>query len=699
MRFGISKKLLLLIVVLSLALIVVSVLVSSRLYASSLERSEKGLCAETANTLTDSIETVHIDFVIDYQAKIKAVYLEYREELEQASDTEFESPDKRQEFYEAFTVDIFPPKYGFGLSYQMAQFKNEYDLLCTDMDMLSYAGGLDIASLFFYDAEHDNLVYLIDRKPESSSLYNFPASVEKPADEEMAAALRSGTASAYIDGTQCRALRPVQGTDGVYVLFGKQNTDLSHSVRLFSLYTFAILFGATLVIGLFMLMFANRLIVRNVKKLTDASQRFTSEIDSGVPERVPAAIHSRDEIGKLSDQFDLMQDAILGYLGTLAEKTSREEKMKTELELAARIQSESLPKGGLRAGEAVLTSFLKPAREVGGDLYDYFMLDDRRMFFCLADVSGKGVPASLFMMRAKELIRTHVMTDKSLGEMAFQLNNELCAGNEESIFITAFFGVLDVESGRLSCLRAGHEQPMLRRGGEVTVIGEESNYVLGVFEDVDFLPEEIVLEPSDTRLMFTDGLNEGIDPDQEAFGYGRIAETLKGCGDDPTAELYAALLAFCRGAEQFDDVTMLALSFGEAKRFVVENPGYRDITAAADFVLEALRGCDPDRISETGIIVDEILNNQISYSFADTEKPWLSVSVSLRGEEARLVFEDNGLPFDPLREVTDEAIEQSEGGFGLQFVRALSDAQSYERRGDRNRLTIQKTMGSRPASD
>ncbi len=693
MRFGIQKKLLLLIVLLSFALIIVSVIISSQLYSASLERSMRETCRESAVSLVDNIETMHDTFLSGYKKKIEKVYLENREELELVAEEGFESYDKREEYYNALTAGVFPPKNGFGLSYEMAVFNGEYQRLRDDMDILSYAGGLDHSALFFYDAEHGSIVYLIDRQPEGSALYNFPASIVKPTDKKLVDALESGAGGEFISDELCIAVRPVSGVSGdIFVMFAKKTADIKESVKLFSLYTFGILLGATLVIGLVMLLFAKRLIVDNIKKLSSASERFTSQIGGGMPEKVAVSISSKDEIGDLSDKFGLMQDSILGYIGTLAEKTSKEEKMNAELELAARIQAESLPKGGLKKGAYELTSFLKPAREVGGDLYDYFMLDDKRMFFCLADVSGKGVPASLFMMRAKELIRAHIVSDDTLAGFAYKLNNDLCAGNEESIFITAFFGVLDISDGRLSYLRAGHEQPVLRRGGEVTRLSDESNCVLGVFEDMEYSADEVVLQPGDVLLMFTDGLNEGINEREEAFGYDRIDDTLKKAEGDINSAMYEALCSFCGVAQQFDDVTMLTLAVDRSKRIELDHPCCEDIRAVTDAVLKELSGFDKDRVSEVGIIIDEIMNNQISYAFAETERPHISVALEKNGSEAALTFEDNGAPFDPTSDVTGDQLELSEGGFGLGLVKAVSDVTRYERTDGINRLTVIKNM-------
>lgn len=700
MKFGIRKKLLLLIVLLSLALIAASVLISTKLYSDSLKEETKKLCAETADSLIASIGEEHIDFVTEYAGKVKDVYEANREELELASTTEFESFEKREEYYSRFTEGIFPPKHGLGLSYEMLMFVSEYQLLLDNMDILSYAGGLDTASVFYYDREHGNVIYMIDRMPEGSTRYNFPISVKKPWNDQLKDALDRCVPAVYDDGTEYVALKPIPGTDdGVFIYFAKNDTNIPRSVSLFSLYTLGIMLGATIVIGLVVLLFADKLIVKNIRKLSAAADRFTSQIGGGSPEKSSAEITSLDEIGDLSGKFDLMQDSILGYITSLAEKTSREEKINAELELAARIQAESLPAVNLKAGAAELSSFLKPAKEVGGDLYDYFMLDEDRIFFCLADVSGKGIPASLFMMRAKELIKAGVMTGRPLDEFAFRLNNELCSGNAESVFITAFFGILDIRSGRLSYLRAGHEQPLLRREGSVTPIGEESNFVLGVFEDADFSSDETTLRAGDALLMFTDGLNEGINERNEEFGYERIAQTFNTAKGSVTAALYDALCGFCGEAEQFDDVTMLVLTIDRSKRIEIRDPSYADIPKTTDAVLNELSGLDPESLSEVGIIIDEIMNNQISYAFEGVPQPRLSVDLAVHGDEAELTFEDNGAAFDPLSDVTGDQIELSEGGFGIQLVRSLSDSQRYERVGGLNRLTVLKRCVRRPESD
>ena len=182
MKFGIREKLIVLMTGLSLALIIASVLISSRLYSDSLEKELKDRSYETADSLTESIENELSEFIAGYSEKIREVYEANREELEDASTREFESYEKREAYYEQFTEGIFPPKGLMGMTYEMLVFQNDFNSLRNRMDMLSFASGMTTASVFYYDSEHGNIVYLVDRQPEGSTLYHFPLSVEKPCD-------------------------------------------------------------------------------------------------------------------------------------------------------------------------------------------------------------------------------------------------------------------------------------------------------------------------------------------------------------------------------------------------------------------------------------------------------------------------------------------------------------------------------------
>ncbi len=697
MRFGIRKKLLLLMALLSLALIIVSVLITSTLYTMRMRRQFEADSLNSARTLCNTIRESYLPFLQDYREKLGNIYAEHREEIERFQSSELMSDHAEKErFFNELTKNIFPPKSGFGLSYEMAVFYGDYRGLLQNIDLIGRSSGHETGNIFFYDAEHKNMVYMLDMASDQTMSYHFPGSLATPWDERLASALEKGESAAFFAGDECCSVHPIEsderGEPIAFACFREYVGESKLNTRLFTLYSLGITLAATVVIALFIMLFADRLIVKNVRRLSDAAERFTSNLKGSRPVKVSAGIRSGDEIGALSEKMDIMQDAIIGYIGSLEEKTAAEERMKTELELAARIQSEALPQGGMTAGAYTVESFLKPAREVGGDFFDFFMLDEKRLFFCLSDVSGKGIPAALFMMRTKELIKSGIRSGKPLADFAAELNQSLCRGNTESVFITAFFGILDTESGILKYLRAGHEQPMLKRGESVLTIGEESNYVLGALDDVEFVSDEMRLESGDTLLMYTDGVNEGINESAEEFGYERISEALLSAREDVTGEVYAALKRFCGGAEQFDDVTMLVLKASPPLRMELKKPVYDDITAVTDAVFARLCGFDTDDVSKIGILIDEIMNNQISYAFKDVSEPVLAVKLDLIGDTARLAFEDNGKGFDPLSEVTDEDLENSDGGFGLEFVRSFSDRQRYERVNGLNRLTVEKRL-------
>ena len=702
MKVTIRKKLAMLTTVLGLGLVVVSVIISTLFYSATLKENVRTSCREASGNMSAVTEENDLDFVEDYREKLWKVYSENREDLEKiaAGSTVFDTLYDREDYFTELTTEIFPPKSGFGMSYDKLVFNNNYKNLLQAIDMVSYTKNLTRGCLWLYDKEHGNIVSMMDTSTETSLMYNYPASIVTISEEQIRNALDKGTETVILKGDECHSLTPVlnkQSEPVAFVYYYLNNAGISKSIRLYVISTSALMLAAMIVFALVIMLFADRLIAKNIRRLSDATEAFTSEIGSEKPVKRSADVRSRDEIGELSERFDLMQDTILGYIDSLAEQTSKEEKMKAELALAARIQNEALPKGRLQVGEIILDSFLKPAREVGGDLYDYFMLDNTHLFFCLADVSGKGIPAALFMMRAKELIKAGVKAGRQLESFVRDVNLELCAGNDECLFITAFFGVLDLDTLHLSYLRAGQEQPFLRRRENITQIGAESNYPLGLFDDVDFMSDEIMLEAGDQLLVFTDGLNEGINETDEGFGYDRIEQVMRTARADTTAALFDALEDFRGSAEQFDDVTMLVLSVSDSLDLNIKKPAFEDIPKVEDAVSEMLEGYDDVRVSETGIIVDELMNNSVSYAFDKTSEPDLSISVKVVANEMKMVFSDNGIPFDPLsvpEKTEEEKEEDTLGGEGISLVRALTASISYERSKGRNILTIRKDMRS-----
>ena len=592
--------------------------------------------------------------------------------------------------------------FGMGLSYEKSQFMNEFREVRILLNIAVSGASMQDASVFYYDRENDNIVFLLDSISSDSPLYRFPASVEKLDDEQLDRVINEKeTSSYYLYNIFCNGLSPVyeedKNTPLAYVFFRDTLTEAEAHQKSFMLTVALVMLAATALLALVYFLFVDRFIARNITRLSDAAARFTEKLEAGEePLPVKTHIKTRDELGILSDKMNLMQERMTDYICSLGEKTAAEEAIRAELNLASRIQAESLPESGFAAGDVTIDSLIHPAKEVGGDLYDYFMVDDDHLFFVVADVSGKGVPAALFMMRGKELIRAHAREGKSPAEIAAAVNNELCRGNEEGLFITAFFGIVTLSAHLLKYARAGHEQPFLLRDGKASQISEESNIVLGLFESFAYTGDTLPLESGDRLIVFTDGLDEGINPAGEAFGYERIRDVLERVPGNVLGSLYEALLQFSGGEEQFDDVTLLQLSLKSPYSWELKNPAYSDITAVCDGIGEALKDKDPESAAGLKIAADEIINNCISYAFADVNEPQLNVRLTVRDDEATLLFEDNGRPYDPLSapgaDPDENILERQAGGLGILFVKEFTDDISYEYADGKNRLTLRKKL-------
>ena len=247
-------------------------------------------------------------------------------------------------------------------------------------------------------------------------------------------------------------------------------------------------------------------------------------------------------------------------------ESAEKHRIESELNVATQIQTSMLPTNFPEREEINLYASMSPAREVGGDFYDFFMVDDRHLAIVMADVSGKGVPAALFMVIGKTLVKDHTQPDRDLGEVFSRVNNLLCESNSEGLFITAFEGVLDLVTGEFNFVNAGHEMPMISRGGKAFEAHKiRPGFVLAGMEDVRFRAGSLTLEPGDKLFQYTDGVTEATNAHDELYGMQRLTAALTANSGRTAQEILPAIRAdidaFVGDAPQFDDITMLCLEY------------------------------------------------------------------------------------------------------------------------------------------
>ncbi len=416
-----------------------------------------------------------------------------------------------------------------------------------------------------------------------------------------------------------------------------------------------------------------------------------------------ADVRTSLEFAELSDNINATVDA----LRAAAEERVR--RIGAELELAKTIQTSSLPNEPPENPVFRLSASMTPAREVGGDFYDHFRLDETRIAFLVADVSGKGITAALYMMTAKGLLKNRILADRDPAAALAAANAELCRNNPANMFLTAWVGVLDVHTGRVEYANAGHNPPLVRRAdGSVEWLRGKSGPMLAVFGNATYRPRTLMLAPGDTLFLYTDGVTEAMDAKGELFGEERLEETLHAAPDGEPASISrvvrAAVAAFAAGAPAADDLTVLAVQQLEPPHRVSRSfPATREgLAASSDFLDEVLADANPALASALHIMLDEIASNVVSYSGATT----FEVDASIAGGTiARLSISDDGKPYDPLAhadpDTTLSAADRPIGGLGIFIVKKMADFVFYHREGNRNVLTFSKSVkgGNKPLAD
>ena len=314
--------------------------------------------------------------------------------------------------------------------------------------------------------------------------------------------------------------------------------------------------------------FLYREILLPILAVTDEAKRFA---DSNTPSDKLSAINKNDEIGVLAKAVGKMETDIVEYVENLTMVTAEKERIGAELSIATQIQADMLP--GIfpafpEKPEFDIYATMNPAKEVGGDFYEFFMVDASHLAIVMADVSGKGVPAALFMVIGKTLIKDHTLPGRDLGEVFTKVNELLCESNSEGLFITAFEGVLDLVSGEFIFVNAGHEIPFIcKKDGSYEPYKIRAGFVLAGMEGIQYKCGAMQLSPGDRLFQYTDGVTEAMDQEGRLYGMERLGEILARNAELEPMELLGKIKedidAFVGDAPQFDDITMLCLEYRE----------------------------------------------------------------------------------------------------------------------------------------
>lgn len=315
------------------------------------------------------------------------------------------------------------------------------------------------------------------------------------------------------------------------------------------------------------------LALRPLKTVQANIRRYRETKDGLAVKEDLSRVNSKNEIGELTKDIIELTEEIDNYVDEIETITSEKQRIESELDMARRIQLSMMPNRFPpfpERKEFYLHAYVDPAREVGGDFYDYFFIDDDHLCLVIADVSGKGVPAALFMMAAKIILKSYAMQGKSPAEILTATNRAICENNPQDMFVTVWLGVLELSTGNLTAVNAGHEYPAVKRAdGRFEVIKTKHSLFIGGMDDVTYKEYELDLKPGDKIFVYTDGLPEATDSAGEMLGMDRMTDALNEYLDEKPRPLIEGMREsvnkFVKDAEQFDDITMMCLEYAGKK--------------------------------------------------------------------------------------------------------------------------------------
>lgn len=545
----------------ALLLMVVAVAISYNVYSGTIYDQYKTMTMNLAKTEAVS---VHAEDVAVIRDAVMQIYRNICEENGGVPDFENFDEQQWQEYYARYqSVEELP------------QYKSTLKLL----QKISQANKVNSIYIGYMDVETYYGVYLVDG---SLNTDVCPVGTCDPFEESNAREMKKGNYDfpAYITnyeeyGWLCSAGAGIYDQNGEVVgtaCIDVSMDDIMKNRQEFLQNLCLVLVGITIVICLLILAGINRILLVPVKSLSQAAALFVKDKESTKKTQTAISqlnIHTGDEIEELSESIKTMEMEINDYIDHLTEVTAEKERMGAELNIATQIQASMLPcifPAFPDRNEFDIYASMDPAKEVGGDFYDFFLIDEDHIALVMADVSGKGVPAALFMVIAKTLLKNTAQSGISPKEVLSQVNTQLCENNEAEMFVTVWLGVMQISTGHMVCANAGHEYPAIRRvGGQYELLHDKHGFVLAGMEGSRYQEYEITLEKGDSLFVYTDGVPEATNAENELFGTDRMLEALNqnpdAASEEVIREVQKAMEVFVKQAPQFDDITMLSMIY------------------------------------------------------------------------------------------------------------------------------------------
>ena len=556
---------------------------------------------------------------------------------------------------------------------------------------------------------------LVDDSMTDEEINDFVNSTAVITNTEEYGWLTSGAAPMYNE----------DGTLSGFVIIDISMNEVMHNKHSFLFVFFLALAAITAAMSFLLTLGLRFQIVVPINKLANAAEEYANDRSRTMDESSIVTNHfsnlginTGDEVQNLASVMGEMETQLGEYIVDLTRVTAEKERIGAELSVATQIQMDMLPRifpAFPGRDEFDIFATMTPAKEVGGDFYDFFLVDDDHIALVMADVSGKGVPAALFMVIAKTLIKNRAQMGYSPAELLETVNNQLCEGNEAELFVTVWIAIVEISTGKGVAANAGHEHPVIcRNGGQYELVIYRHSPAVAMMEDMIFQEHEFQLNPGDRLYVYTDGVPEATDANNCMFGTDRMLQALNDHLDaKPEESLHhvkAAIDQFVGDAPQFDDITMLGFTYwgmngkkksdelqkvmetAEKTTYEVEFEATVENLLKLQAYVEGLLEDADVPVKKTMLIslaVEEIFVNIVNYAYAPgTGMAKVVIEMDKNPSAIHITFYDSGTPYDPLAkedpDITLSAEERKIGGLGVYLTKTTMDEVSYEYKDGQN---------------